>query len=125
MIRYQYAPLDPPAPMINVTVANPVLGGTVGPTAALLDTGADQTLIPGWVVRALELVEERRISVRGYDDGLSTLPVSVVRLRVHDFAELLVEVIHGDGSDYVVLGRDVLNRYVVKLDGPDHAFEIS
>jgi hypothetical protein len=42
----------------------------------------------------------------------------------HDFPPLLVRVIANDEEPYVPMGRDVLNRYRITLDGPAGIFTI-
>ena len=53
------------------------------------------------------------------------LPVFTVQLVVRDFPPLEGEVMGGIAERYAVLGRDVLNRFKVVLDGPNQKVEIS
>ena len=46
-------------------------------------------------------------------------------MSVHDLPPLDLTVYGNKGEPYVLLGRDVLNRYRIVFDGPQLALEIS
>jgi len=122
---YRYANEDPPAPFALVILS--ALGGTA--TArdlpAKVDSGADRTVIPLRFVEQLGLVEVERLPFAGLAGELIELPVFAVQLVVRDFDAIIVSVAASEGEPHVLLGRDVLNRYKLLLDGPNGKLEIS
>ncbi len=123
--RYRYSPGDPPAPSVLLNLTHPVTGQRVENLAALADTGADQTVVPESVVAALELPQLDQEVVRGFDGAAQILPTYLVVLQVRDLAPVEVEVIASSRVSNAVVGRDVLNRYRVMLNGPGRVLEIS
>ena len=100
-------------------MANPQDAAARFSVPALIDSGADQTCIPGDKCRALgPVVKARPIRVIG--------PTSSKRLVACD-VDLLVggtlfaslEVIVLEHLQYALIGRDILNRYKLILDGPN------
>jgi predicted aspartyl protease len=121
---YRYAAANPPAPFVLVIVSNPDGTATAPDLPARVDTGADRTVIPNTLVGLLGLPEVGRLVFAGLAGQEIELPVYQVRLVVRDLDPILVEVAASDGEPHVLLGRDVLNRYRVVLDGPNGRLEI-
>ena len=90
---------------------------------AKLDTGADLTAIPTALIERLHLMPAGEIEVEGYDSRRATVRAYDVSLEIDQLnvAGLLVI---GFAEDYVLLGRDVLNRLRILLDGPALTTEI-
>lgn len=124
MIRYRYAELIPPAPMVHVTLRCPNRGVTTRSVVALIDTGADQTVLPRAMIDAMELVVTGVERVQGFAGQIIELGVYVVELSIHDSAPLRIEALVGEQEKYVLLGRDVLNAHRILLDGPQLALEV-
>ena len=53
-----------------------------------------------------------------------SLSIFRMLLTIRGFSPLAVNAAGSDGEQYVLLGRDVLNRYTVLLDGPNLRLEI-
>lgn len=106
----------PPAPVADVTVAHPLTGVSSGTLPGKLDSGADVTVIPARLVAALTLTPKGYIWTRSYDGTYARRPVYYVRLTVEGFNLPTVRCIATDRSQ-VLLGRNVLNRFIVTLDG--------
>jgi hypothetical protein len=123
VIRYKYAALDPPAPMIHVEVRDPTGGGSADREAALIDHGADRTVIPVELVRAIDLPSAGLRTFKGFGSDEMELHVYAVEIILRDRPPVQIEAIHGEGEPYILLGRDVLNRFKI-LDGPGLALEI-
>jgi len=124
--RFRFAPGTPPAPAVLLNLTHPVdLTLRAHNQAALVDTGADQTVVPARLVTDLRLVERDAVEVRGYDGTARTLSTYLVRLQVRDLPPIDVEVIASSDVPNVVLGRDVLNRYTITLDGPAGRLTVS
>jgi len=114
---------DPPAPMLEVTVGSIVSSHRWTTVLALLDTGSDITAIPQKLADTLQLYPLSRLRLEDLQSETTLVLTYGVQLTINDLIVSRLEVIL-TGLDCVVLGRDVLNRCYVHLDGPDLAFDI-
>ena len=116
---YRYFTLpNPPAPFVHVALALP--GGTPSQDnlAAQLDTGAFKTVIPLEHAAALRLEKLREQPAEGLNGTVVLLATYLVELTVDQLSTITLEVLASDGESHILLGRDVLNRYRIVLDGP-------
>ncbi|MGH7964082.1 MAG: retroviral-like aspartic protease family protein [Candidatus Binatia bacterium] len=113
----------PPAPVADVTITHPVTGARSGVLRGKLDSGADVTVIPERLVAPLGLTPQRRIWLRSYDGTYAQRPVYYLRLNVVGFDLAAVRCVTTDRAN-VLLGRNVLNRFVIILDGKNLCFEL-
>ncbi len=81
--------------------------------AALVDSGADITVVPEGLVQVLGLPPVSEVMICGVA-GTARVPVYAAELEAVG-TRRIVEVVVGVD---MLLGRDVLNRWVVTLDGP-------
>jgi hypothetical protein len=92
---------------------------------AVLDTGSDRTCIPASVFTKLgELnFEYGEVGVQGALGAVEKRKTFIVHLKFAecDFHDL--EVIALD-EEFALIGRDLLNRHKIVLDGPKLEFEI-
>jgi predicted aspartyl protease len=121
---YPYVSADPPAPFVLVDLARHDGANLVPSLPAKVDSGADRTIIPAALAARLGLEEVERLVFAGLGGEPVELPVFHVRLRIHNLAPIAVDVAASDGEPHVLLGRDVLNRYKIVLDGPNLRLEI-
>ena len=124
IIRYKYAALDPPAPMIHVEVRCPTQGVSAERRIALLDYSADRSVIPATLVEELAILSDGLLTFKGFGSEEMELDVYSVEIIVTGRPLVLVQAIDGEGEPYILLGRDVLNRFKILLDGPGLALEI-
>jgi predicted aspartyl protease len=120
--RFAYdATLDPPAPVIPVRISGP-MGEDAVMLPMLVDTGADCTLVPAPVVRRLGLPQIDVIGVSGVGGARTRTTVHAATVEfggVRLIARIVAFV------DEAILGRDVLNQAVVRLDGPGLAISVT
>ncbi len=118
MPDYDAKQFTPPAPLAKVTVRTRDHAKTVSDVPMLIDSGADGTLIPRACADRLGLrgqLQEDYLLI-GFDGSTSAA-------RVID-AELLFlgRTIRGEfaitDDEVGVLGRNVLNHFLIVLDGP-------
>jgi len=88
-----------------------------------LDTGADISAIPLAAVEQLHLLSVRSILVEGYDRQPVPVPSYAIALNIAN-ARFRMEVI-AISESYVLVGRDVLNFFYTRLNGPDLTFDLS
>ena len=91
---------------------------------AQLDTAAYMTAVPMAVVEQLQLVQLDQTAVAGFGGHVSVAPIYLVNLAINDFPAGLVRVLADRDEPFVLLGRDILNRHRVLLDGPNLILEI-
>ena len=115
---------NPPAPVADVTVANPVTTNKRSNLRGKMDTGAYITVIPERLVISLGISPKGRVWTRGYDGTYAQRPVYYIRLTLEGLVFPTVRCIAADRSD-VLLGRNVLNRFLIILDGKNLTFELT
>lgn len=113
----------PPAPVIQVTVANVVNRRLRRTLPALLDTGADITAIPKSFLNVLKLYPIAQLQLEGIDGKSAIVLMYAVRLTIDELVIPRQEIIL-TGLDFIVVGRDVLNLLNLYLYGPQSTFEI-
>ena len=98
----------------------------VGPVPALLDTGADASLVPLAYLDQLRLKPVRQQSLRSQWGERRSVGIFQVELRIGDSLHLpWMEVVGDELGDEVLLGRNVLNRLRIMLNGPGQIVEIT
>jgi predicted aspartyl protease len=106
---------DPPAAVLPVRIAGLGAGDPAVLLRMLVDTGADCTLIPARIARSLRLPIVDKIRVIGLGGKPIAAPVHAARVRLGALHALARVVAMGDEA---LLGRDLLNRLVLRIDGP-------
>jgi predicted aspartyl protease len=114
---------DPPAPFVTIQVS-PVSHNTntSSPIDCLLDTGADLSLIPQRLVSELSLAPAASIIVEGFDGERQELPLFAVDIVIENTRIAGLEVT-AYPTTHAILGRDILNRFRLLLDGPAQSLE--
>jgi hypothetical protein len=116
--RYEAEGFDPAAPIARVTLKNVETGFSANGVRMLVDTGADATLLPAGALVKLGLtpVENPGYKLVGFDGSTSLASTAYViilmgSIRVQaDFPVIQQE--------YGIIGRDILNRLRLDLNGP-------
>jgi hypothetical protein len=108
---------------VTVQVAHHVIESREVTIPAKLDTAADVSAVPSFLVHDLQLDEVGDFEVEGYDNKLANIPAYGVSMALNGQSLGRLEVI-SIPSDYVLLGRDVLNQLRLLLDGPSLFLEI-
>src|SRR5262245_36700417 len=124
MIRYSYnQQVQPPAPFIYVAVIAPGQTTRADRVPMLIDSGADLSVIPQRLIAELNLIKFSNVGVGGFRESLEPGDTFLVGLQIHDWEIEAVEVIAGDDS-YGLPGRDVINQFLIILDGPNLALTL-
>jgi predicted aspartyl protease len=84
---------------------------------AMIDSGSDLAGVPSSVAEALNLPPVRLQTATGFDGRPTPVPIFRVDLEISAVEFLRVEAI-AVGRPYALIGRNVLNRLLVELDGP-------
>lgn len=114
---------DPPLPVCEVTLTV-ALTGRQTTVDAIVDTGADATIVP---VRLLRHIGARRVfqtTLRSQWGERRSVFLYLVDLTINEVLLPGVYVVGDEIGNEVVLGRNVLNKLVVTLDGPQQIVRI-
>lgn len=116
--------LYPPAPRLEIRLIAQPSGVTYGPVAAFVDTGADATVVPLAIVRELQAGPVSLKTLRGYTGDRRPVRTDLVDVQVGPFVLPGVEIVGDAAADEILLGRDVLNKLRLLLDGPARRTQI-
>jgi predicted aspartyl protease len=116
--------LKPPGPVATVRIIDPETGAGSQEFPGKLDTGADLTVIPEMLALQLTLPPWGHVRARGFDGSYARHPIYYVRLVVQGFLLPRVRCMSAQRED-ALLGRDVLNQFIITLDGKKLEFEIA
>ena len=118
MPDYDAKQFTPPAPLARVTVRTRDHAKTVSDVPMLIDSGADATLIPQTCADRLGLRGEPQedFVLIGFDG--STSPAKVVDAEVLFLGRTFRGEFPVIDDEVGILGRNVLNRLSLVLDGP-------
>ena len=123
MPTYDSSQFDPPAPLARVSLRVPNRDDAVTDVPMLIDTGTDLTLIPERfaVELGVELEKNDSYELEGFD-GRKTMAQST-QLELVFLRRTFKGRFGIINSQYGILGRNVLNRFVLILDGPQLSWQ--
>lgn len=107
----------PPFPQLTVELDNGE--DRLGPFSALVDTGADVTFVPTHLLEEISALESVQAKVRSHFGEVQSVQLYLIGFRVDSIALAGFYVVGDDAGDTIILGRDVLNKLPLFLDGPE------
>ena len=121
---YNHSIFSPPAPCVLVEWRSPASPNAVNPKRlpALIDSGADCCAVPQSLIDSLRLCQVDEIEAGGYDDkeeDFDMKPVYSIHLTIPHLQPIFAKVIPKASEDYAIIGRDVINEWLLTLDGPN------
>ena len=116
----------PPAPILEIRLSSLDESPRTSTLSALIDTGSDFTLVPLRYIQMIDPTESRQARVRGLFGESQFVTLYYVDLHLTIGKLIAVEVAaieeSGEFDDVdVILGRNVLNRLHIFMDGPAFA----
>jgi len=124
-MKYPYdASYQPPFPVVRAVLYNSEEGLRTAPEKALLDTGSDGSLVPITYLRQILAPALTDIHIRSHWGELRSAQLFVIDLELGDLRLPGVFVVGDEQGDEIVLGRNVLNKLRLLLDGPANITDI-
>lgn len=122
------APYDsgyvPSAPCLDIRLGAPDESFVEQPLKALVDTGADVTIVPARYIEPLGLQIDNRKALRSSWGERRPVNVYLLDVGIGDLRLPLIEIVVDDRGSEAILGRNVLNRLVMVLDGPKQTLQL-
>ena len=108
----------PPIPVLDITLSVPMKDEWSEPFLAIVDSGADFSIIPLDYLKSIRppIVKPAILSSQ-WGDKIS-VHLYEVDLRIGDLILPSVDVAGDPSSKEILLGRNVLNRLDLRLEGP-------
>ena len=92
--------------------------------SALVDTGADVTIVPTRFIEPLDLQADNRKILRSPWGERRPVNVYLLDVGIGAIRLPLMEIVADDRDNEVIMGRNVLNRLRLVLDGPRQLLEL-
>jgi hypothetical protein len=108
----------PPFPVLEVTLSTPAEGLTTDTLPALVDTGSDATFVPLGHLSQIGAVETTEMWALSHWGERRHVLLYLIDIQVGHLTLPGIEVVGDDLGNEILLGRDVLNRLRLLLDGP-------
>lgn len=109
----------PPAPVLSVQLCIPDQTPRHGSREALIDTGSDGTMAPLALLEQIGAPVSHMVTVRTHlGDSVFQAAVHQVDIVIDEHIRLPgLDVVSDDWGDEIILGRNVLNRLRLLIDG--------
>lgn len=108
----------PPMPALTIKLGYPEESFTLGPLTAIVDTGADGTLIPQSLLNQIGTPLIDMVRVGSQWGEWRRLDLFTIDIGIGDLRLPAGEVVGDDQGNGIILGRNVLNRLRLLLNGP-------
>lgn len=118
------ADYTPPAPVLNVVLRYGDERPSFGPLEAVVDTGADATIIPESIARQLRATPLNPAQLETQWGDVHPVTIYLLDIEVDDRLLPGIVVAGDPAADEIILGRNVLNRLALFLDGPRQGTDV-
>ena len=113
---------EPPFPQIKVVFE--FEGTHTGPFTALLDSGADVTMVPETTLEQIGAWTGESAFIRSQFGELQPARLYLISIQVQNITVPGIYVVGHTTSEEIILGRDVLDKLTLFLDGPEQQTEL-
>ena len=124
-MRYPYdTGYQPPFPVVRIVFHNSEEGLDSATQDALLDTGSDGSIVPIVYLRQILAPALTDTRIRSHWGEWRPVQLFVVDLKLDGLILPGIFVVGDEQGDEIVLGRNVLNKLRLLLDGPANLTEM-
>ncbi len=92
---------------------------------AIVDSGADATLIPLRYLRQLQVRKGQTKWLSGTAGGRYEVDLYTLAVQVGGQPPHYLDVVGTHHQDEIIVGRDLLNQYIVILNAPGHTVDLT
>ena len=114
----------PAMPTLEIYLGLPSEAPFLGPLTAVLDTGADGTLVPARTLARFRTAETDRAWIVSQWGEYRLAKAYMLDVHIGSLRLPAIRVVSDERGKEVILGRDVLNKLRLLLDGPAQTTEI-
>lgn len=114
----------PALPILLIYLAYPGESLKQGPLSAMIDTGADSSIMPVSLLDQINAPFSDEARLRSHWGEWRTVSLFTVDIGIDELRLPAIEVVGDEEGDDLIIGRDVLNRLKLLLDGPAQQVEI-
>ena len=107
----------PPIPELKVRLVAPEAGLSTAFLDAIIDTGADATIIPTDYLHKIKASAEDNARLRSPLGDYRTVRMYMIDVQIDDRTLPGIWVVGDEVGDEIVLGRNVINKMRLLLDG--------
>ncbi len=120
MVKVRYSDdYNPPFPILEIALSLPRAMETLGPFPAVVDSGADASLVPKNLLAQLGAESCAQASLRGPWGKRRLIYTFLIDIWIGDHVIPNIEVVGDNLSQDIILGRTLLNKMIILLDGPE------
>jgi len=118
-MSHQYLKSYQPAmPAVEIWLGYPEESLSMGPLVAIIDSGADSTIVPQDLLDQLGAPFSDTARLRSHWGEWREISLFTVDIGLDNLHLPAMEVVGDEEGDEIILGRNVLNRLKLLLDGP-------
>jgi hypothetical protein len=114
----------PPSPSMKIVLQTFDEGLSSSSLTAIVDTGADASFVPLPILESINAPLGEPLRARSLWGEWEQFSTYVVDIQIGDLIFPSLEVLGYSGEE-LILGRDVLNKLWLGLDGPQHQLEVA
>jgi predicted aspartyl protease len=107
----------PPTPALEITLRLPE-SHSLEPIKALIDTGADATIVPMHIIQQLGPQSIETAYLRSPWGERRAVELYILDVQTDNVTVPGVEIVGDHLGQELILGRNVLNKLILHLDGP-------
>ena len=123
-MEYKYSRnFNPTAPVIELSISAP-LSEAITSSIALIDSGADITVIPEVIISQLKLRRVDSVLASGFSKRVVQATVYSAALSIEGILETQIYRVLSWNGDYALIGRDILNKFIAMLNGPNEELSL-
>src|SRR5687767_4771391 len=113
-----------PMPVLSIYIGPLGQRPTLGPIMAIVDTGADMTILPVSVIQPIQISPFSSGHLFGQWRDPHQVDFYLIELEIEGVRLTNIQIAADETITEVILGRNVLNKLPLFLDGPERHIEI-